>query len=45
VILGLDFIATGLVMLALAELISVAKAGLLPGRLAGGKGKVPHPSD
>jgi hypothetical protein len=45
VILGLDFIATGLVMLALAELISVAKAGLLPGRMAGGKGKAPHPSD
>ena len=30
VIVGLDFIATGLILLGLAELISLAKAGLLP---------------
>jgi hypothetical protein len=34
VIGGLDFIATGLVLLGLAELISLAKAGLLPWRIA-----------
>ena len=33
VIGGLDFIATGLVLLAVAELISLAKAGLLPWRI------------
>jgi amino acid transporter len=43
VIAGLDFIATGLILLALAELISMAKAGLLPGRLVRGKGKIPQP--
>jgi len=33
VIVGLDFIATGLVLLGLAELISLAKSGLLPWRV------------
>jgi hypothetical protein len=43
-IAGLDYIALGLVLLALAELISLAKAGLLPRRTARGKGKVPDSS-
>ncbi|HEX8203202.1 MAG TPA: hypothetical protein VF590_22185, partial [Isosphaeraceae bacterium] len=44
VIVGLDLIALGLVLLGLAELISLAKGGLLPGPLARGKGRVPHSS-
>jgi hypothetical protein len=43
-IAGLDYIALGLVLLALAELISLAKAGLLPRRIARDKGKVPDSS-
>jgi hypothetical protein len=39
VIVGLDAIAIGLVLLALAQAISLAKAGLLPARLAKGLGK------
>jgi hypothetical protein len=45
VILGLDFIATGILLLALAELISLAKAGLLPRRTGRGKVEVPDPTD
>jgi hypothetical protein len=45
VILGLDFIATGILLLALAELISLAKAGLLPWRVVRPEAKVPHPTD
>jgi hypothetical protein len=42
---GLDFIAAGLALLLLAELVSLAKAGLLPGPFAGGKAKAPHSLD
>jgi hypothetical protein len=41
VVLGLDLIASGLLVLALAELISLGKAGLLPRRVARGHVDVP----
>jgi hypothetical protein len=44
VIVGLDCIALGLALLALAELISLAKGGLLPWPIARGKGRAPHTS-
>jgi hypothetical protein len=44
IIVGLDLIALGLILLALAELISLAKGGLLPGRMAQDKGQIPHSS-
>src|SRR5439155_932280 len=45
VIVGLDLIALGLALLAVAELISLAKGGLLPWPVARGKGQVPDPSE
>jgi hypothetical protein len=45
VVLGLDFIATGLVLLALAEGISLAKAGLIPWRVARRPRKLPGPAE
>jgi hypothetical protein len=45
VVLGLDFIASGIVLLALAELISLVKAGLFPWQVGRTKAKVPHPTD
>jgi hypothetical protein len=42
-IIGLDYMAAGLVLLGLAELISLAKAGLLPWRVVWRTRKLPDP--
>ncbi|MDR3639606.1 MAG: hypothetical protein P4L84_37745 [Isosphaeraceae bacterium] len=45
VVVGLDFIAIGMVVFSLAVLTSLAKGGVLPWRLTPAKGKMTHSSE
>jgi hypothetical protein len=45
VVVGIDYIALGMALFSVAVLTSMVKGGLLPGRIAGGRGKLPEAPD